>query len=159
MYTAYAWDYEAPESEATEAHFDNSFRVPRFAAEMTPTFSWVALFNNDGQRISSWWRVPHGSKRDHLLRRQSPRAKTLPHLRDVHGKFLSLEDFVYTPLSPFSRSIAVLCKVVGFSGKEVRLFDFATGRIISRKSNLTMKVGSDNTTFREKEDEFVEEGE
>ena len=109
--------------------------VPQAVAESDPENGVCAIFTEQDKKVSPWVRVnlPSGTKEG---------LEKIKHVHPSHedrmGNLLEVEDYVLTSMSGAGKLI--LCRVVGFTAKFVKLHDLHSNSLLARDPMLLIKV-------------------
>lgn len=145
MSIKYAIKYKTPKEELVKK--DNGvitniytyMDVPQEVAEGDFENGVSAVFSVGGKRISSWTKL-HDPQRDADLAKIKPN----PSLPDCLGSMLAVGDYVLTSFGDshvFSGSHGqILCRVIGFTAKFVKIHNLSNSKVIARDPNLLVRV-------------------
>jgi hypothetical protein len=92
-----------------------------------------AIFNVNGKRVSPWTKL-HNPMRDADL----AKVKQNPPLPDCLGSTLTEGDYVLTSFGDSAGQI--LCRVVGFTAKFVKVHNLSADKVIARDPSLVVRV-------------------
>lgn len=107
--------------------------VPQTVAESDWENGMSAIFNVNGKRVSSWTKL-HNPMRDADL----AKIKQNPAMPDCLGSMLTEGDYVLTSFGDAAGQI--LCRVVGFTAKFVKIHNLSTSKVIARDPALLVRV-------------------
>lgn len=107
--------------------------VPKSVAESDWKNGMCAVFNVNDERVSPWIEV-HNPLRDSELAKVKPN----PPLRDCLGSMLAEGDYVLTSFGDGAGQM--LCRVIGFTAKFVKIHNLSADRVIARDPSLLVQV-------------------
>lgn len=139
MSIKYAIKYETPKEELVKK--DNGVitniytyvDVPQEVAESDFEKGVSAVFSVGGKRISAWTEL-HDPIRDEDLAKIKPN----PSMPDCLGSMLAVGDYVLTSFGDSHGQI--LCRVIGFTAKFVKIHNLSTSKVIARDPALLVRV-------------------
>lgn len=107
--------------------------VPKAVAESDWDNGVSAIFNVNGKQVSSWIKL-HNPMRDADLAKTKPN----PPLSDCLGSMLTEGDYVLTSFGDSAGQI--LCRVIGFTAKFVKVHNLSADKVIARDPSLLVRV-------------------
>lgn len=109
--------------------------VPQSVAETNEEAGVSAVFNTSGDRVSPWILVTKPRLAEELAK-----IKPGEPLKDSMGTMLAVGDYV---LSSFGDSHShIVCRVMGFTSKMVRIHDLSRNVLVARNPDLLVQVHS-----------------
>jgi hypothetical protein len=109
--------------------------VPKSVAEADEDSGVSAVFNTNDERVSPWILVTKPRLQEEL-------AKVKPGnpLKDSMGTMLAVGDYVLTSFGDSHSHI--VCRVMGFTSKMVRIHDLSRNVLVARNPDLLVQVHS-----------------
>jgi hypothetical protein len=139
MAIKYAIKYKTPDEERIRDSrniITNHYTyvdVPKETAESDWDSGVSAVFTNSGKRVSSWTKL-HNPLRDEEISKAKPNTP----LADCLGSMLAIGDYVLTSFGDSHGQI--LCRVIGFTAKFVKIHNLSTSKVIARDPALLVRV-------------------
>lgn len=107
--------------------------VPQAVAESDWDNGVSAIFNVNGKQVSSWVKL-HNPMRDADLTKTKPN----PPMPDCLGSMLTEGDYVLTSFGDGAGQI--LCRVIGFTAKFVKVHNLEADKVFARDPSLLVQV-------------------
>lgn len=136
----YAIMYETPESEqikGEDGYVTNpkSFSpVPQSIAEGDIDNGVSAVFTTTGEQATRWMIVNDPQREEDLKK-----IKDFPPMSDMLNVPLNVGDYALSAFNVRSNYLS-LCRVVGFTGKQVKVLHLSWGSVMSRNADMLIRV-------------------
>jgi hypothetical protein len=135
----YAIRSETPEHELVRegrsiTNYYTFTLVPQSVAETDEDNGMYSIFTNTGEQASPWTKI-HAP----YIEEELAKLKPFPAMADMFNTPLNIGDYALSAFSERSNYVS-LCRVVGFTAKQVRVHHFGWNTIMSRNAAMLVRV-------------------